>query len=229
LGFVLAADRFCETSSIMPQKRNPFLMYNVASKVHSVYSAFFEDILEETALIAWPRGASIKKAFVDTKDALDCGRLNIGTMKINKERILENLSFNWCCATDLAGALVREHRISWRTAHQIVSTICRHAEERNIPSRDLTNRMIEEASMEYMGKKLRLNAAAIKSVLDPMERIKARTLTGGPSPDNVRKMIQEIKQGIEADKQFIKAARKKLQGADVKLDKAVDKLLNAKA
>ena len=196
-GFVLAADRFCDSSSIMPQKRNPFLMYNVAAMVHTVYAAFVEDILEETALICWPRGASIKRAFVNTKDALDCARLNMGTMKINKERILENLRFNWCCATDLAGALVREHGISWRTAHQIVSIICRKAEEKNIPSSALNNRMIEEASMEHLGKKLRLKRGHdLKSVQDPMERIKARTLTGGPSPENVRKMIKEMKQGI---------------------------------
>jgi argininosuccinate lyase len=226
LGFVLAADRFCDTSSIMPQKRNPFLMYNVASKVHGVYAAFFEDILEETALICWPRGATIKRAFADTKDALECGRLNIGTMKIHKERILENLRFNWCCATDLAGALVREHDLSWRTAYQIVAIICRKAEENHIPSSALNNQMIEDASMEHMGKKLSLSEASIKSVQDPMERIKARTLTGGPSPDNVRKMIQEVKQGIEVDKEFVKTARQKLVDADRKLDKAVDRLLS---
>jgi hypothetical protein len=59
-----------------------------------------------------------------------------------------------------------------------------------------------------------------------MERIKARTLTGGPSPDNVRKMIQEVKQGIEVDKEFVKTARQKLVDADRKLDKAVDRLLS---
>jgi len=225
-GFVLAADRFCDSSSIMPQKRNPFLMYNIAAMVHTVYAAFFEDILEETALICWPRGASIKRAFANTKDALDCARLNIGTMKINKKRILENLKFNWCLATDLAGALVREHNLSWRMAHQIVSIIVRKAEENDIPSSALNNQMIEEASMEHMGKRLRLSEATIKSLQDPMERIKARTLTGGPSPDNVRKMIDEVKQGIEVDKEFIKTARQKLIDADRKLDEAVDRLLS---
>ncbi|MFC1871792.1 lyase family protein [Chloroflexota bacterium] len=224
-GFVLAADRFCETSSIMPHKRNPFLMYNVASMVHSVYSAFFEDILEETALIAWPRGASIKRAFTNAKDALDCGRLNIGTMKINKKKINENLMTNWCCATDLAGALVREAKLSWRTAYLIVAIIIRRAEDNDIPSRDLNNQMIEEASMQHLGRKIRLSEETIKSVLNPMERIKARTLTGGPAPENVRKMISEIKQGVVVDKEFIKVARAKLQEADVKLDSAMNKLL----
>ena len=226
-GFVQAADRFCDTSSIMPQKRNPFLMYNTASKVHGVYSAFFEDILEETALIAWPRGAMIKRAFGDTKDALDCARLNIGTMKFNKEKIIYNLSYNWCCATDLAGALVRVHGISWRSAHQIVSIITRWAEEKDIPSRDLNNEMIEKASLEHLGRKLSLPEATIKSILNPLDRIKARTLTGGPAPENSLKSIAEIKSGIAADKEFISAARKKLADADAKLDAAVDKLLRS--
>jgi argininosuccinate lyase len=224
-GFVLAADRFCETSSIMPQKRNPFLMYNIASMVHIVYSSCVENLYEETALICWPRGVAIKRAFANVKDALECGRLNIGTMKINKERVLENLRFNWCCATDLAGALVREHGVSWRTAYFIVAIICRKAEEKNIPSSALNNQMIEEASMEHMGKKLSLSEATINKVQDPMERIKARTLTGGPAPDNVRKMIRELKQGVESDKEFLKTTREKLAEADKKLDKALDRLL----
>jgi argininosuccinate lyase len=228
-GFVMSADRFCDSSSIMPQKRNPFLLYNAASKVHGVYSAFYEDILEETALICWPRGAMIKRGFQDAKDALDNGGLMIATMKVIKEKILYNLSYNWCCATDLATALVREHGISWREAHQVVSLICRWAEERDIPSRDLNNKLIEDASMEHLGRKLRLKASTIKDVLDPMVSIRTRTLTGGPAPENSLKSIAEMKAGIAEDKAFVAAARKKLAAADVKLDKAVDKLLAAKA
>jgi argininosuccinate lyase len=228
-GFVLSADRFCDTSSIMPQKRNPFLIYNVASKVHGVYSAFFEDILEETALVCWPRGSMIKRAFADTKDALDCARLNIGTMKVNKEKVLYNLSYNWCCATDLAGALVREHGLSWRSAYMIVAIITRWAEEKDIPSRDLNNKMIEDASMEHLGKKLRLKESTIKEVLDPMVSIRTRTLTGGPAPENSRKSIAEMKMGVEIDKEFIKTARERLASADAKLDSAVDKILSDKS
>jgi len=146
-------------------------------------------------------------------------------MKINKERVLENLRFNWCCATGLAGALVREHGISWRTAYLIVAIICRKAEDKNIPSSALNSQMIEEASMEHLGKKLSLSEATLKKIQDPMERIKARTLTGGPAPDNVRKMIKELKEGLTVDKEFVKTAREKLAEADKKLDKALDKLL----
>ncbi len=224
-GFMQAADRFCDSSSIMPQKRNPFLLYNIAAMVHGVYSAFYEDILEETALICWPRGASIKRAFREAKDALECARLNISTMKINKERILENLRFNWCIATDLAGALVRAHGLSWRQAHQVVSIIARKAEEKNIPSSALSNEMIEDASMEHLGTKLSLPDATLKSLQDPLERIRARTLTGGPAPSNVRKMLEEIRRGIERDGEFVARAREALAEADRKLDHAVDGLL----
>jgi hypothetical protein len=50
-------------------------------------------------------------------------------------------------------------------------------------------------------------------------------LTGGPAPDNVRKMIKELKEGLTVDKEFVKTAREKLAEADKKLDKALDKLL----
>ena len=89
--------------------------------------------------------------------------------------------------------------------------------------------MIEDASMEHLGRKLRLKASTIKAVLDPMVSIRTRTLTGGPAPENSLKSIAEMKAGIAEDKAFVAAARKKLAAADVKLDKAVDKLLAAKA
>ena len=138
----------------------------------------------------------------------------MATMKINKEKILYNLSYNWCCATDLAGALVREHGISWREAHQIVSLISRWAEEKDIPSRELNNKLIEDASMEHLGRKLRLKESTIKEVLDPMVSIRSRTLTGGPAPENSLKSIAEMKKGIAEDKAFVAAARKKLADAD---------------
>jgi argininosuccinate lyase len=225
-GFVLAADRFCDSSSIMPQKRNPFLLYNIAAMVHTVYAASMENILEETALICWPRGASIKRAFASTKDALDCARLSMGTMKINKKRILENLNFNWCLATDLAGALVRAHGLSWRQAHQVVSIITRKAEEADIPSSALNNQMIEEASMDHLGRKLSLPEATIASLKDPLARIKSRTLTGGPAPENVRGMCREIRTGIETDRKYLNKLRENLAAADAKLEKAVNDLLD---
>ena len=89
----------------------------------------------------------------------------------------------------------------------------------------MNNQMIEEASFEHLGKKLSLSEATLKKVQDPMERIKARTLTGGPAPDNVRKMIKELKEGLSVDKEFIKTARDKLAEADTKLDRALDGLL----
>ena len=85
--------------------------------------------------------------------------------------------------------------------------------------------MIEEASMDHMRKKLRLSEATLKSLQNPMDRIKARTLTGGPAPVNVRKMIKELKEGLKVDREFVKTAYGKLAKADMKLDRAVDRLL----
>ena len=39
---------------------------------------------------------------------------------------------HWATATDLAGALVRERDLPWRTAHQIVGILVRLCEERGL-------------------------------------------------------------------------------------------------
>ena len=43
----------------------------------------------------------------------------------------------WAQATDVAGALVREKGLPWRTAHQIVGILVRFSEERGIRPRDV--------------------------------------------------------------------------------------------
>ena len=63
------------------------------------------------------------------------------------------------------------------------------------------NKMIEDASLEHLGRKLRLKETTIKEVLDPMVSIRTRTLTGGPAPENSRKSIAEMKMGVEVDKE----------------------------
>lgn len=227
-GMIRVADRHCATSSIMPHKRNPNLLFAVGEKIHSVYSLFVRNLFDETAAMSWPRGAALYAALEDVEMALITARANISTVKVNKAKVNEHLMKNWTCATDLAGALVKESNLSWRTAHQIVSILVRHAEEEGIPAKELNNKMIEEAAMEHMGRRLTIRKNTIKRVLDPMEQIKARTLTGGPAPENVIKQVQEIKRGLGVDRKFIQAARKKLKNADVKLDNAVDKLCKEK-
>ncbi|MGH8405478.1 MAG: argininosuccinate lyase, partial [Pseudomonas sp.] len=52
--------------------------------------------------------------------------------------------------------------------------------------------------------------------------------TGGPQPEEVKRMLVEARKNLDADQSWLKERREKLKGAEGNLDKAFDKLLNAK-
>jgi argininosuccinate lyase len=78
--------------------------------------------------------------------------------------------------------LVRARDLPWRTAHQIFGIMIRLAEERGIGPDGVTPALLDEAAVLYHEKPAGLEAAAIRTALDPERFIAARSLQGGPAP-----------------------------------------------
>lgn len=222
------ADRFCGTSSIMPHKKNLHSPYLVVDIVHKLYAMMMKTLFDETAIVTWPRGGDLLKCVNESKIALEITSAMMASVKVKEDNARRNMEENWPAAVDLADALVRDQGVSFRTAHQIVAILVRHAVEKGIGQANLTSEMIKQASMEYFGKSLKVSENTIRKVLDPLERIKVRTLTGGPSPGNVRKQIKENYKSVSHQKEFVKEKRNLLQAAERKLELSIDKLINGK-
>ena len=103
-------------------------------------------------------------------------------LEIRKEHMREQAWRHWATATDLAGALVSQKDMPWRTAHQIVGILVRLCEERGLGPADVTPALLDEAAIAYHEKPAGLDQNAIRDALDPARFIAARTLRGGPAP-----------------------------------------------
>ncbi|NIM05127.1 MAG: argininosuccinate lyase, partial [Armatimonadetes bacterium] len=88
---------------------------------------------------------------------------------------------------DLAGAMVREKKLPWRTAHQITAILVRMALEQGKRVSDLNSSFVDRAAREYLGKAINLGDEMIRRVLDPVRAVKARNLIGGPAPSEVKR------------------------------------------
>ena len=88
-------------------------------------------------------------------------------LEVKRDRMREMAGAHWAQATDVAGALVRERRLPWRTAHQIVGILVRFTEARGIRPRDVTPELVDEASVEYMGEKVGLSGEALSRAAGP--------------------------------------------------------------
>jgi argininosuccinate lyase len=136
---------------------------------------------------------------------------------------------HWATATDLAGALVRERDLPWRTAHQIVGILVRLCEERGLGPADVTPALLDEAAVTYHGAPAGLDAPAIRQALDPVRFIAARTLRGGPAPSESERQARLFADALAGDERIVADIEARLAEAAAKLDAAVDTIIGRNA
>ncbi|RJS73492.1 MAG: argininosuccinate lyase [Candidatus Syntrophoarchaeum sp. WYZ-LMO15] len=189
--FVELDDAVTSTSSIMPQKKNPDLAELIRAKTGTVFGALIatlaigkglpmsynRDLQEMTPHLL--RAITIARASVRGMERMIRG------MRVKDGSMRSMLDLGDITATDLADTLVRVTKIPFRTAHQIVGRAVSEGEK-------ITLELIDRISAEIIGRPLSsmgLDESALKDALDPVESVKKRSVTGGPAPDEVRKMI----------------------------------------
>jgi argininosuccinate lyase len=72
----------------------------------------------------------------------------------------------------------------------IFGIMVRKALERGLTPADVTPELIDEASLEFIGRKLELSKEAVTRALNPWQSVESRRVIGGPSPETVTKELQ---------------------------------------
>jgi argininosuccinate lyase len=234
-GMIDFPDRFCGTSSIMMQKKNPYAPQAMKAlggetAALSVMALYVEKgstglpIMErhatETAM--WSAFANTKARLRDTIELLP-------DIKLRRERMEYLAGAHWAQATDVAAALVHEKGLPWRTAHQIVGILVRLTEERGIAPRDVTTDLLDEAAIEYMDSPVQLSQDVLQRALDPRAFVERRVLLGGPSAAAVLRELPGLERGLAQDIQFMKDADARVAAAAAQLEEAIDALVGAKS
>ncbi|MFA9437434.1 MAG: lyase family protein [Candidatus Bathyarchaeota archaeon] len=211
------ADRYCGTSSIMPQKKNPMALRWMSDITVNVKAHLMEARNDEGMQESWTdiiNGLRMIPGFFET-------------VKVNEERNLQLAGEFWTGAADLAAAIMREKELPWRTAHQIVSTLVRLAISEKKSPKDITSEFLNRAAVEYPDyrKPLGLPDGLIQEAMDPREMVNRRTLIGGPAPVRVKEEIQSSRKLLEKNREKVKTLLAGLAEAERKLEKAVDALI----
>ncbi len=229
--YIDVPDRFCGTSSIMMQKKNPYaLEYQrgaAAESIGGLVTAFtaLKAATGDTIMDPMYMFQALWRSFALAIRGLRWYTDLLPALELKRERMLEMAGSFWAQATDVAGALVTHNGMPWRTAHQIVGILVRHSYERGLKPRQVTTEMLDEAAMEYMGKPVGLSKQLFEKALDPVEFVNARTLYGGPSPEECRRRIPEYKAQLEANEKSLTGRQQRLEEARVKQERAIDALL----
>lgn len=224
-GVLKVADPYVQTSSIMPQKRNPVSLEHLRSLLSScvgntqtvltlIHNTPFGDIVD-TEDDMQPYGWRSLELLDKLCRLLACV---IGTAEVNKGRLRERAQASFATITELADTLVRTDALSFRTAHKIASLVVKNALSQEVAVHEITLPFVNEAANAFIGKTLLLDESSLRQAFDPDYFVKVRSLPGGPNPDEVRRMIADRMQQHDCQQVWLKAANGKSEEAFRQLD-----------
>jgi len=232
-GMVELADQYCTSSSIMPQKKNPW----GAEIVRAYASDVIGNLMKALSILkGLPIGFNMdiwtimENVVWDSVDLVDymirimTGILHSLTVNVDVMKRLAPQGLS--TVTELADTMVRSKGISFRTAHRIVGLLVRNAIQRGVSITDITSAMLDESSLNITGKIVGLSNGEIRNALDPRANIQLRNTLGGPAPNEVKRMIAQRTRRLAISKAALMGAENRFDEASKKLQDAVHSTCN---
>jgi argininosuccinate lyase len=224
-------DRVAGTSSIMPQKKNPVVLEHLKGKPAHLLAAFVAAAtaiknVSFTNTIDGNRDAmqGLWQALEDMRRCVILLNLTLATVTPNAALLLERAQGNFSTATDLADALVRHGGLSFRQAHHVVGGVVREALRRGMRANDIRPELITEVAQAVVGQAVQLSAAVVQQALDAHQAVQGRTVTGGPAPSEVRRLVQAARERLSGEEQEHAARQAQVQQAAERLHREVGSL-----
>ena len=148
---VEVADELADTSSIMPQKKNPDAIERIRG-LSGVAVGWLSQILgaqrsatsSDLELVFAPDPAL---EMIDPSLAVvELMRESLITSSYRTDLMSERANVNWATATNLADNLVRHTGIPFRSAHHVVGRLVRNAVSQGVAPPEVTTDMVDAAA-----------------------------------------------------------------------------------
>jgi argininosuccinate lyase len=220
-GYVRFGDGFVQSSTIMPQKRNPVAIEHVraiGSKalgqaqaiVTSVHNTPFGDIVDTEDDLQ----PLVFSMFRDSSRAVKLTAAAIATAQFDAARLEDRAGEGWTTLTELADTMTRDHRIPFRAAHTIAGRLV--AARGRSPERALSA-LVFEISRELLGAPLIYTDEQLTQILDPRHFVNVRRTSGGPAPEETARAAEAARAKLRADRDWWNAATDALAAAERRL------------
>lgn len=223
-GFLRLSDAYVQTSSIMPQKRNPVSLEHtriLASKAFSQAQAVmtcahntpFGDIVDSEDDLQ----PLVFAMFTDAGRALSLFAGVMRNCEVNREHMAVRAQGDFLAVTELADTLVRGEGLSFRLAHQLV-----HAAVIGCGKYD-HERMVDEVihlAPKIIGRPLNLQRNALREALDAEHFVAIRGIPGGPAPSAVQVEVEATRTQIAEAIQWLKSKQLQEHTFPEKIQKA---------
>ena len=193
--FINLKDNLVTGSSIMPQKKNPDTLEYLRGKAGISYGSlismltivkglplsYFKDLQDDKELVF--------NSFDTLKNSLLIFDEILKGLIINKQAMLEAANKGYTTSTDLADAMVKNLKITFRESYKITSKIINLAEKLNLSLDDLNLDQVK-------GIDKRLNDQILEQT-KIKNSVNSKKSYGGTSFENIKKMINKLKKEIK--------------------------------
>jgi len=216
-GFIALPDTLVGSSSMMPQKRNPFILEHVQGRSASALGAF---VAAATAAHATPFTNSIAvgteavkhiwKALEEATEATTLMRLLVDAGRPCRQSMLDRAIEGYTSATELANRLMVEGGMPFRLAHLTVGAIIRLAIEQG-------GSPLEQAASTA----LQAERAVSMEGLDPTAVARRAIYGGGPGAVSLAACLKTVRAQSIAQIKRGRELAQKWRAAGLALDNAV--------
>jgi argininosuccinate lyase len=217
VNYVRFGDGFVQSSSIMPQKRNPVAIEHaraIGSKAlgqaHAIGIAIhntpFGDIVDtedDLQPLVWTM-------FRDGVRAVRLVAAAVGTATFDAERLEARAGEGGTTTSELADTLAREHGIAFKTAHAIASRVL------EVCGRDMRGSLagsLSAACLELAGRRVEYSDDRLRQILSPRHFVCVRRTLGGPAPDETRRAAGRSREELAKSRAWLDARRSQLVAA----------------
>jgi argininosuccinate lyase len=227
-GYLRLGDDFVQTSSIMPQKRNPVALEHaraISSKalgqasgiLLAVHNTPFGDIVDTEDDLQ----PLVFAMFTDADRALRLAAAAMSTATFDRERLAARAEDGWITVTELADTLARDEGVPFKAGHKIATRLVAEATIRPTAPR---TQLLREVSSAVLGRAVEFDEARLREVLSARHFVEVRKTPGGPSPSEVLRALSRSRELLESDLKWLRDAQAKLERADTQLTEAAKAL-----
>jgi argininosuccinate lyase len=219
-GYLRIADGFVQTSSIMPQKRNPVALEHArglgsralgeaAAVMQTAHNTPFGDIVD----IEDDLQPLVATTFRDAQRMVSLVAASLGDCELDVARLERRAADGGTTLTELADHLVREHGIPFAGAHAIAARVAAGAGTDGMAIDEIVRR----ASSEVLGFPLPCRADELTTVMSARHFIEVRRTDGGPAPEQTVSALTGARMALAEDRAWLSAARSRLEAAQARL------------
>ncbi len=193
--YIRLSDAYVQTSSIMPQKRNPVALEHtriITSKAYSqaiavmtsVHNTPFGDIVD----VEDDLQPLVFATFAEARRAIGLLAGAAGSITVDEASLKRKAAGSCLTMTELADTLTREEKLSFKAAHRLVAQTIKALPDVNADVTTIIETLLGLAQNSF-GRPLQTSRKKLEAALCPVKFVEVRRVIGGPAPKTVEKFL----------------------------------------